>query len=157
MLKLRDIMTRNVVTVDPDLSIRGASELFAEHHISGAPVVSKSRIVGIITAADILDFIGSLQAEPPEIGDDGEWNAFEAHTVSEAMTRLPLHTLPPDAGVETAAVLLQQTKTHRILVMDGDWLVGVVSAVDITKAFAEHKLATRTWVFGRPRSATLRR
>lgn len=157
MLKLHDIMSRDVVTVSPELSIRGAAELFAEHHISGAPVIQQGRLVGIITAADILDFIGSLPAEPPEIGDNGEWNAFEAHTVQEAMTRPPLHTLPPDASVDAAASLLQQTKTHRVLVMTGDELVGLVSAVDITRAFAEHKLATRTWVFGHPRPVKLRR
>lgn len=47
--------------------------------------------------------------------------------MSEVMTRLPLTTLPPDASVASAAELMRRGRIHRILVTDGDMLVGIVS------------------------------
>ena len=41
MLKLRDIMTRDVVSATPDMTIRDAMQLLSERHLSGAPVVDK--------------------------------------------------------------------------------------------------------------------
>lgn len=57
MLRLRDIMTRDVITIAPEASLRDAMELFSRHHISGAPVVSGQKVVGVISATDILDFV----------------------------------------------------------------------------------------------------
>lgn len=65
MLQLRDIMTRQVLTVTPDLPLRRAIELLAHHHVSGAPVVDGTEVVGVISADDILEF----QAESPDRGD----------------------------------------------------------------------------------------
>lgn len=78
-----------------------------------------------------------------------EWNALEEHTVSEAMTRAPLVTLAPSADVEAAARLMKERKIHRILVTEGDTLVGIVSAFDIAAAVADHRLTKRTYVFNR--------
>ena len=56
MLKLSDIMTREVVTVSPQTTLRDAVELFTARHISGAPVVGGNNIVGVISATDVLAF-----------------------------------------------------------------------------------------------------
>lgn len=66
MLRLRDIMTTGVITVTPESSLREVLELFAEHHISGAPVMEGSRVAGVISASDILAFA----AAPPEARDE---------------------------------------------------------------------------------------
>ena len=78
-----------------------------------------------------------------------EWNVLEEHDVSEVMTRSPLATLPPDAEVETAAELMKAKKVHRVLIIDGDALVGIVTAMDITKAAADHRLTRQTFAFNR--------
>ena len=57
MLRVSDIMTRDVLVATPDMTLREAAELFAAHHISGAPVVSGTHVVGVVSAADILDFL----------------------------------------------------------------------------------------------------
>jgi CBS domain-containing protein len=62
MLRLSNIMTRNVVTAIPEMTLREAAELFAAHHISGAPVVSGTKVVGVVSAADILAFTASERA-----------------------------------------------------------------------------------------------
>ena len=70
MLRLSNIMTKTVVTATPEMTLREAAELFAAHHISGAPVVSGTTVVGVVSAADILAFTASERAgtteAPPE-------------------------------------------------------------------------------------------
>ena len=187
MLRLRDIMSKNVVTVSPEMSIREAMELFGKQHVSGAPVVSAGKLTGVVTGSDLMTFASALPGVPTEreladasnaydneisverdaedetepaaayfaeMWDDAgldaseraatvstpEWNFLEEHDVSEVMTRAPLATLPPDAEVDTAAALMKKRKVHRVLVCDGEALVGIVTAMDITKAAADHKL-----------------
>jgi len=195
MLRLRDIMTTDVLTVDPETSLREAMELLGRHHVSGAPVVAGGALVGVITATDLMAFASSLSGVPtvrdtadasdfgelvPESRDEDiegstfftdlwddagadvvereasistpEWNALEEHEVSEAMTRVPLRTLPPEADARLAAALMSNERIHRVLVIDGRRLVGIVSSLDIAKAVAEHKLVDRTYVFGAGRA-----
>lgn len=70
MLKLSDIMTREVVTLTPQTTLRDAVELFTAKHISGAPVVSGNSIVGVISAADVLGFAAATP--DPATGPPGE-------------------------------------------------------------------------------------
>jgi CBS domain-containing protein len=70
MLKVRDMMTSEPITVTPGTSLREAMELFTREHISGAPVSSGGKLVGVISASDLLAFA----AAPPEAarGPDAE-------------------------------------------------------------------------------------
>jgi CBS-domain-containing membrane protein len=78
-----------------------------------------------------------------------EWNALEEHTVGEAMTCMPLVTLGPDASAEAAAELMRTKGIHRVLVTEAGELVGIVSALDIVKAAADHRFTVRQFVFNR--------
>ena len=198
MLRLSDIMTREVITLTPETTIRQAAEIFSTRHISGAPVVNGNTVVGIVSATDLLRFtattasegtestdhpewadIESDPAEEPEhenapsqsyfadlwtdAGPDVsqrmsakagvEWDALDEHTVDEVMTRA-LWSLSPRDDVLAAADLMWQHAIHRILVMEDDRCVGIVSASDIARAAAEHKLLARTYVFNRGRDYT---
>ena len=189
MLRLRDIMTTDVVTVGPELTIRDAMALFATRHVSGAPVVASGKVVGVISATDLMEFTASLPgvpAERPESTseddwtrvdeevpdadvpmayfadkwDDAgadvsermsevsgpEWNALEEHTVAEAMTR-SLFSLGPDTPVELAADRMRGVGVHRVLVMQDDALLGIVTTKDISDAVADHKLTAHRYVF----------
>lgn len=70
MLTLRDIMTTDVITLDPETSLRDAMEIFAARHISGAPVVAGAKVVGVISAADIIAFATTAPAHDREEDDD---------------------------------------------------------------------------------------
>lgn len=193
MLKLRDIMTSDVITVSPELTLRDTMELLATKHLSGAPVVSGDKVIGVISTTDLLSSAASLPGVPTERtdqsewgewgsapeweededssgtyftemwGDAGaelderfrdvagpEWNVLEEHTVAEAMTRR-VCSLPSSADVTKAADYMRRAGVHRLLVMDEGRLSGIVSAMDITKAVAEHRLTTRTYLFDRDR------
>ena len=59
-MRARDVMTSEVVTVDPETSIADVAKLMLEHWISGVPVVDSSRIVGIITEENFVDIAADL-------------------------------------------------------------------------------------------------
>jgi CBS domain-containing protein len=76
MLTVRDLMTTDVATVDPDLTLRDAVELFTARHVSGAPVTAGGRLVGVLSASDVLAFEGETPGVPterPELELE-EWN-----------------------------------------------------------------------------------
>lgn len=75
MLRVQDIMTTDVVTVNPTTSLRDAAELFARRHIGGAPVVEGHRVVGVVSTRDILSF--AAMAPLPEPALDGAESARE--------------------------------------------------------------------------------
>ena len=66
MLRLRDIMTTELVTVSPELSLRDAMELLVSSHVSGAPVVAQHRVVGVVSAMDLLGFAATTPAVTDE-------------------------------------------------------------------------------------------
>ncbi|ODT03992.1 MAG: hypothetical protein ABS52_06280 [Gemmatimonadetes bacterium SCN 70-22] len=192
MLRISRIMTPEVVSVSPDLGVRDAMELFVRQHVSGAPVIEGSKVVGVVTLSDLVTAAASTPGAPtlrPEVAEPGggeppepyvegdeavaaffteywddagadvaartqspdapEWNALEELTVRDAMTEGVLH-LSPDTDVTRAAAFMQQHRVHRVLVMDGDKLEGIVTTSDIARAVADHKLSNRRFVFGTP-------
>lgn len=195
MLRLRDIMTEDAVAVTPETSVREALALLGGRHVSGAPVVSGGKLLGVITGTDLMAFAASLPGVPTEresqvewgawaepsaeeeaeserepasaffteMWDDAgadvterfasvagpEWNVLDEHIVGEVMVRTPLVTLGPDADVESAAGLMKERGIHRVLVTEGNRLLGIVTALDIAKAVAERRLTRRTYVFNR--------
>jgi len=150
MLKLKDIMTRDVVCATPDMTLRDAMELLSVQHVSGAPVVDGGKVVGIFSATDLLAFLADLNDTTPSLTfrrRRGCMTPLEDVTVDEVMTR-KVQSLPPDCSVDEAAVLMGQRQIHRVLVMRGDILLGIVSTSDVAKAVAEHRIKSRTYVFG---------
>ncbi len=79
MLKVRDIMTSDPITVTPGAALRDTMELFTREHISGAPVSGGGKLVGVISASDLLAFA----AAPPEGGRAQEGEA-EFYDLSQA-------------------------------------------------------------------------
>ena len=76
-----------------------------------------------------------------------EWDPFAEHTVGEVMARAVV-SLPGSAPVEQAADVMRRAGVHRILVMDEGLLTGIVTMTDISDAVAQHKLTSKTYVFG---------
>lgn len=149
MLKLKDIMTREVVSAGPDMTIRDAMELLSERHISGAPVVDGGKVVGIFSSSDLLAMLADLNDTTPSLTfrrRKSRTTPLEDITVDEVMTR-KIQSLPPDCSIEEAAQVMVKKQIHRVLVMDGDIVLGIVSTSDVAKAVAEHKIRSRTYVF----------
>lgn len=65
-----------------------------------------------------------------------EWNAFDEHTAGEVMSRRVL-SVSPDASVRQAARIMLSNGVHRLLVIEDERLVGLLSATDVLRAVAE--------------------
>ena len=72
MLQIRDVMTRHVFSVTPETTLREAADLFARHHISGAPVLAGHSVVGVVSATDLLEFVASNDGRRFESDDRSE-------------------------------------------------------------------------------------
>lgn len=73
VLKIRDVMTTDVLTLSPATTVREAAELLVAHHVGGAPVVAGQRVVGVLSLTDIADFEANVPAVPSERTDEVEW------------------------------------------------------------------------------------
>jgi CBS domain-containing protein len=147
MLKVKDLMTRDVLSLDPQTTVREAAEILAGEHVSGAPVVRLGTLVGMVSARDLLDFIAALPADPEAVSGGLEHGILDDHTVEEAMTRAPLTTIDPDAPASRAAELMHAEHIHRLPVVEHGRVVGIISTTDLVKAVAQRKLSYRTFVF----------
>ena len=99
--------------------------------------------------SELWDDAGADVAERMGTPESPEWNVLDNLTVRDAMTDEVLR-VAPDADVVTAAAFMQKHRVHRVLVMDGDELLGILSTSDVARVVAEHKISDRRFVFGKP-------
>ncbi len=127
---VRDLMTTDVITIEPDALVGRAVELLADSHISGLAVVDHHHhLVGVISTTDIVN------AEAEIAADSVRAHLWAVATVRDIMTRKPL-PVSPDLELREAALQMDYADVHRLFVMEGDRLVGVISRSDINRAFA---------------------
>ena len=137
---VEDVMTREVISVAPSVSLRDAAALLVARRISGMPVVDDSRVVGVISKRDVL----FKEQRPLEA--EG-WRArlvepffsrasskLDARVVSEAMTA-PAVTIGPTATVALAARRMLEEGVNRLPVVANGVLVGLVTSSDLVRAF----------------------
>jgi CBS domain-containing protein len=174
MLALRDIMTREVVHVTPETPITEVVAILSTESITGVPVIAANRVVGVISASDIVEFAGNgdhqleettlphddiddeiedelalevsaLDLEEAEIADQFEDSSaddvelFEEYTAGDLMTR-KLCSMPSATPLDRAAKEMVRTGVHRLLVMDGNQLVGIATSMDFLRAVAQGQL-----------------
>lgn len=94
---------------------------------------------GSVYFTDLWEDAGADVLERFQQTDRPEWDVLDEHTVSEAMSR-GLFALPPDASANEASRYLLEHDIHRVLVLEDEELVGVVTTTDLVRAIAEHGL-----------------
>lgn len=139
-MKMSDIMTPSVVTVTPETTLRDAAEIFAADHISGAPVIDGRKIVGLISADDVISFAASMPGLPDEPAEAADC-LLDRHIVNEVMTRKPI-ALSPNDLVSTAAELMYHLSIRRVVIVDDSGVVGMVSALDVAQVVAEGQVVS---------------
>jgi len=143
MLRLRDIMTKDVLTVSPEMSLRDAMAMLATRHVSGAPVVDAGQVVGVISSTDLLEVAASEPNAP--VARAHAASATDDLTVAAVMTRAVV-SLRPGTPVTQAAHHMRRAGVHRVLVMHGYRLLGIVTTKDIANAVADNKLTERKYI-----------
>lgn len=134
-VRIREVMTRSVITISGDTPLKEAAVVMGRNRISGLPVMDGDELVGIITESD---FVSRLAEDGGGLLDAllGRKQTEIGGSVAEAMTRQPL-TVAPDESVSAAARIMSEHRVKRLPVVDGSGrLVGIVSRADLMSVFA---------------------
>jgi len=120
MLKAKDIMTKEVISVRRDTPVRQALQLMLVHEISGLPVVKEDMtLVGIVTEKDLLQLL---------LGPQGT----RGKTVKEFMTQPAVH-FEENESLEEICKCLDDVTFRRVPVTKGGKVVGIVSRPDVIR------------------------
>ena len=144
----REVMQTYLISVNPETPLLEVHRLFVDEEINGAPVVDETgRLLGVISSVDLLraveeehdaasagsrHFRDILEFSGPDWqeGPDDFQDRLGERTVSDAMTRGGI-TVAPETTVSDVAATLRKHRIHRVFVVDGEQLCGVISTFDL--------------------------
>jgi len=119
-LKVEDVMTRDIITVDENVTVKEAAGIMDEKEISCLIALRKGRAVGIITERDLLKRV-IIEARNPE-----------KTKVGKVMSR-PLEVIALGTDLEKAMRLMFQKKIKKLPVVDEKSILGLISLTDIAR------------------------
>jgi predicted transcriptional regulator len=149
MLKAQDIMSREVITVDENATVRELASLLLSRNISGAPVVdAEGKVIGVVTESDLIfqnkkvhlpTAVAILDAflflERPEKMEK-ELKKIAGSKVGDICSH-DLVSVGPETELEELATLMSEKKIHTLPVMADGQLVGVIGKSDIIRTIAQ--------------------
>jgi len=148
MLRVKDIMTKEVVTVTAGTTVMELAKIFAERHLSSLPVVDQAgELTGIVTETDLVEQDKNLHI--PTVISIFDWviylesdKKFEkelkkmtGRTVGDIYSA-DVVTVSPDSSIADVADLLSSRKINALPVVEGKKLVGIVSRIDLIRSMA---------------------
>lgn len=144
MLKAKDIMTTDCITLSPDTDIATALRTLLDNRINGAPVVDDGLVVGVLCQSDLVAqqkkaplptfftlLDGMIPLTSPE-KMERELHKIAAMQVGDAMTPAPTF-ITPDTTIEDIATMMTNEKLYTLPVVEDGKLVGVVGKEDVLK------------------------
>ena len=117
-MKVKDIMTTNVSTAEPDTTLEEIATIMRDEDIGAVPVIEGSELLGIITDRDIVIRCIAEGQHPSEL-------------CAEDILTDDVEIVRPDSDVDEAAELMSRRQIRRLPVVDNGRLVGMVSIGDI--------------------------
>ncbi|MFH2111880.1 MAG: CBS domain-containing protein [Candidatus Bathyarchaeota archaeon] len=121
-------IANELITISGEASIKEAAEVMLEHHIGSIIVVENGKPIGIVTKSDLLSRVLVKCRDPKEC------------KAREVMSS-PLISVKKDTPILEAMRTLKNKKVRRLLVSDGEKLVGIVSETDLVRAVTLTSLA----------------
>ncbi len=134
-MRIKDVMTKNPITVSPDTLVLEAQKMMKDHKIRRLPVVDKGKLVGIVTKRDLLE------AAPPRGTSPNLYDLnylLSQMKVKEVMRKNPI-VISPYTPVEDVLRIGQEEKIGSFPVVEDGKLVGIVTESDIVR-FLIHTL-----------------
>jgi len=147
----KDIMTKDVITVHPEMDIHELARLFILKNISGAPVVDENgKVLGVVLEEDLilqdkkvhLPTLVSILNGVFAFGEgrfEQEMQKMSAITVDGLMEK-NVSLISPETSVEDIATAVIEKNIHYFPVIENGELVGVVTKKDIVRAIAQTKI-----------------
>lgn len=132
-VRAKEIMTSPVITARYNTSLRDAENILKEKKITGLPVVNdKNEIVGIISEKHLLS-IYDIRAEEHDVTDMAFRLPYECRTwVEEIMTKEVI-SVTEDTPLKEICRLMVENHIHRLPVLRGKKVVGIISSLDLAK------------------------
>ncbi len=124
MVFVRDVMTKDVIVANPELTVFEAAKKMAAKRIGGLVVVRSGRPIGLVTERDILWKVTAKEGNPKKV------------LVKHVMTS-PVVTVTPLATLRAAARVMIGHNVRRLVVTRLDNVEGIVTARDIVEGFLE--------------------
>ena len=126
MTQVRDLMTPSPTTCEPSTTVVEAARVMASEDVGPVPIVDGGRLVGIVTDRDIVVRVVAEGQDPSSatIGD---------------IASSDLVTVQPDMDLQEAERLMADKQVRRLLVTEGDRLVGIVAQADLARALDEER------------------
>ena len=118
MPQVRDLMVSDVVTIEPSTSVVDAGRQMIQQEKGPLPVVEGDRPVAMVTDRDIVAHVVAEGRDP-------------SSTTVDDIASHELVTIGPDQDIDEVRQLMDQHQLDRILVVEGDRLVGIISEADI--------------------------
>jgi CBS domain-containing protein len=144
-MNVNDVMTPNVLSVQPDASVGTAAQLMLQKRISGVPVIDDGgKLVGIVSEGDFLRRAETGTARrrprwteffmgPGRLAD--EYVRLSGRKVRDVMTH-EVRTVAPDAPLEEVVRLMERHRIKRVPVVDNGKVVGIVTRANLLHAVA---------------------
>ncbi|MEO8845241.1 MAG: CBS domain-containing protein [Kofleriaceae bacterium] len=164
LLRANDLMERNVLAVDPQMPILSVYRMFVEQQIHGAPVIDdQGRVMGVISTVDLLRVIRkevavgrrtraskSYWCESPSAHLDHVVVPEHDH-LWELVARDAMSTeviaVDPELPIADVAQTMLENRIHRVLVMSGRRLDGVLTTFDLMRALVRPPEVTSSAVW----------
>ena len=141
-LTAKDVMSKyGLVTISPSVTLENLDHLLVQNEISGVPVVNaEGEVLGVVSRSDLVgfiheesggaaDFYGSESAAPKRKNRKLD-EELRSRVVRDIMgTRL--YSVGPDVPIGEVAGMMRRHHIHRVLVMDGPKLLGLVATFDL--------------------------
>jgi CBS-domain-containing membrane protein len=149
-MKVKDVMTRDVVSIAPDASVLEAVRMMLQHKISGLPVVDAAgNLQGVVTEGDFLRRVETgterkrsrwveFLLGPGRLATD--YVQTSGRKVHEVMTP-DVHTVTEDDPLEQVVHLMERHRVKRLPVVRGSKVVGIVTRANLMRALASLALA----------------
>lgn len=135
-MRVEEVMTKQVVAVAPELPLKHLARVLLANDISGVPVVSDGRVVGVASESDLVRYEAALpRASRTRFLRRKVDRARDGLCVADVMSS-PAVTIEPWMSVGAAAVTLLANDVNRLPVVQRGRMVGIVARADLVRAFA---------------------
>jgi CBS domain-containing protein len=153
-LTAQDVMNRQVLSVDPDMTVHELAVFLTENQITGAPVIDRAgRLLGVVSLTDIAE----SEMERTELRTDrsdpeDDVRGWEEEASSDELRGLHVesggglvrdimtptaYTISPDTPVSRLAQTMIAGRIHRLLVVRDHGVVGIVTSLDLLKLLTD--------------------
>ena len=131
MGQIRDIMEKNVITIEKDKTAQDAAKIIAEKDISFLVVMNDGLPEGVLSESD---FVRKIAAEGKKSGDE---------PISEIMS-YKFRSVGPTTTIEDAIQKMLNNNIRRLLILENDKLVGVITQTDLASYLRDQLLVDGT-------------